>query len=130
MKKTFSISELSNEFDLTTRTLRFYEEKGLLSPKRVGQNRLYSEADRVRLRLILRGKRLGLSLEESKDIILMYDPTTNNKKQLQTLIERIREKRRQLEQQENDLKVMILDLRDYEERCLETLGQQRNSGVE
>ena len=100
MTKHHSISDLSQEFDITTRTLRFYEEKGLISPERQGQNRIYSAADRARLKLILRGKRLGLTLEESSGIIAMYDPQTNNKKQLQTLIHKIREKRHQLEQQQ------------------------------
>ncbi|MBT5293953.1 MAG: MerR family DNA-binding transcriptional regulator [Cellvibrionales bacterium] len=126
MTKHYSISDLSQEFDITTRTLRFYEEKGLLSPERQGQNRIYSAADRARLKLILRGKRLGLTLEESSGIIAMYDPQTNNKKQLQTLIHKIREKRHQLEQQQKDLELMILDLNDSEERCLITLGAPKN----
>ncbi|WP_156504026.1 MerR family DNA-binding transcriptional regulator, partial [Oleiphilus sp. HI0066] len=71
---SYSISELSHEFDITTRTMRFYESEGLLSPKRDGQTRIYAEADRVRLKLILRGKRLGLSLAESKELIDMYKP--------------------------------------------------------
>lgn len=126
MTKHHSISDLSQEFDITTRTLRFYEEKGLISPERQGQNRLYSTADRARLKLILRGKRLGLTLEESSGIIAMYDPQTNNKRQLQTLINKIREKRHQLEQQQKDLELMILDLNDSEERCLITLGGPKN----
>jgi len=126
MTKHHSISDLSQEFDITTRTLRFYEEKGLISPQRQGQNRIYSAADRARLKLILRGKRLGLTLEESSGIIAMYDPQTNNKKQLQTLIHKIREKRHQLEQQQKDLELMILDLNDSEERCLITLGTPKN----
>ena len=126
MTKHHSISDLSQEFDITTRTLRFYEEKGLISPERQGQNRIYSAADRARLKLILRGKRLGLTLEESSGIIAMYDPQTNNKKQLQTLIHKIREKRHQLEQQQKDLELMILDLNDSEERCLITLGMAKN----
>ena len=126
MTKHHSISDLSQEFDITTRTLRFYEEKGLISPERQGQNRIYSASDRARLKLILRGKRLGLTLEESSGIIAMYDPQTNNKKQLQTLIHKIREKRHQLEQQKKDLELMILDLNDSEERCLITLGAPKN----
>ena len=101
---------------MTTRTLRFYEEKDLLSPKRQGQNRIYSSADRTRLKLILRGKRLGLSLDESADIIRMYDPQTDNKKQLRALIQKIRDKRLQLEKQRDDLEQMIIDLKGWEER--------------
>jgi len=129
MTKHYSISDLSQEFDITTRTLRFYEEKGLLSPERQGQSRIYSAADRARLKLILRGKRLGLTLEESSGIIAMYDPQTNNKKQLQTLIHKIREKRHQLEQQHKDLELMMLDLNDSEERCLASLGQAKNVNI-
>lgn len=122
MNKQYTIRELADEFDVTTRTLRFYEEKGLLSPTRDGTSRLYSSADRTRLRLILRGKRLGLSLEESSSIVLMYDSAKSNNDQLQSLITKIREKRAQLIDQQNDLELMLLDLRDAEERCLAALG--------
>ena len=122
MTQHYTIRELADEFDVTTRTLRFYEEKGLLNPTRNNTTRLYSSADRTRLRLILRGKRLGLSLEESSAIVLMYAPSKSNDDQLQTLIAKIREKRTQLTQQQNDLKLMLLDLRDAEERCLAALA--------
>ena len=85
----YSIRDLSRDFDVTTRTLRFYEEKGLLEPERLGQKRLYTAADRVRLKLILRGKRLGFSLDESAELIAMYDPESNNAPQLQALIDKI-----------------------------------------
>jgi len=116
MSSQYSIRELSQEFDVTTRTLRFYEEKGLLSPSRSGQNRTYSAADRARLILILRGKMLGLSLEQSSDLIAMYDPASNNKKQLETLIEKIQSRRHQLEAQKQELERMIVDLETWEER--------------
>ncbi|MFT5561401.1 MAG: DNA-binding transcriptional MerR regulator, partial [Litorivivens sp.] len=98
MVNQYSIRDLSQEFGVTTRTLRFYEEKGLLSPARTGQNRVYSAADRARLILILRGKILGLSLEQSADLISMYDPDSNNQKQLEALIDKIHSRRLQLEQ--------------------------------
>lgn len=116
MSNQYSIRELSQEFDVTTRTLRFYEEKGLLSPTRSGQNRTYSAADRARLILILRGKTLGLSLEQSTDLIAMYDPASNNKRQLETLIEKIQSRRHQLEVQKHELERMIVDLETWEER--------------
>ena len=116
MNNQYSIRELSQEFDVTTRTLRFYEEKGLLSPARAGQNRTYSAADRARLILILRGKTLGLSLEQSADLIAMYDPDSNNKKQLEALIEKIQSRRHQLEIQKQELERMIVDLEAWEER--------------
>ncbi len=121
--KTFTISDLAAEYDVTTRAIRFYEEKGLLAPTRNGNNRIYTAADRTKLKLILRGKRLGLTLEESRDIIEMYDPAHGNVDQLQKLIAKFRDKRAQLEQQFHDLELMILDLRDAEEKCLEALAQ-------
>ena len=122
MTQRFTIRELANEFDITTRTLRFYEEKGLLHPTRNNTTRSYSSGDRTRLRLILRGKRLGLTLEESSAIVLMYESNSKNTTQLQALIKKIRQKREQLLQQQNDLELMLLDLRDAEQQCLEELG--------
>ena len=120
--KPYSISELAAEFDITTRTIRFYEEKGLLRPARKGSNRVYSAGDRVKLKLILRGKRLGFSLEESASIVAMYDPEQGNVDQLQKLIATIRGKRSELQQQLHDLEVMMDDLRESEEKCLQTLA--------
>ena len=77
----YSISDLCKEFEVTPRTARYYEDIGLLSPSRRGQTRVYSAADRTRLRLILRGKRLGLSLEDSRQIIDMYEPGKSNTEQ-------------------------------------------------
>lgn len=123
MKQDYSIRELAEEFDVTTRTLRFYEEKGLLNPSRSGQTRVYTMADRTRLKLILRGKRLGLSLDESAEIILMYDPVGTNSKQILTLIDKIQDKRLQLEQQKKDLELTLLDLEAAEQRCSESLSK-------
>lgn len=120
---THSISDLASEFDVTTRTIRFYEEKGLLTPTRSGQTRVFSAADRIKLKLILRGKRLGISLEESRSIIEMYDPEHGNADQLQVLIQKIRDKRSQLNQQLHDIEAMMLDLKDAEEKCLEALDE-------
>jgi len=121
MSRQYSISELATEFDITTRSIRFYEEKGLLQPTRNGQARIYSAADRTKLRLILRGKRLGLSLEESRDIIEMYDPQRDNSPQLQRLIDKIREKREMLQRQLRDIETLLLDLDDAEARCVDAL---------
>jgi DNA-binding transcriptional MerR regulator len=122
MAKHYTIRELADEFDVSTRTLRFYEEKGLLEPTRNNTSRSYSGADRTRLRLILRGKRLGLTLEESSAIVLMYDPSKSNDDQLQTLIAKIRDKRSHLLQQQKDLKLMLHDLKEAEQRCVEALN--------
>ena len=120
--QSWSIRDLASEFNITPRTLRFYEEKGMLNPSRDRHNRRYSSADRTRLRLILRGKRLGLTLEESNDIIAMYDPASGNQAQLQRLLDKIRDKRAQLEQQQRDLRALIKDLGAAEQRALDSLS--------
>jgi DNA-binding transcriptional MerR regulator len=126
MNSEYSIREMSREFGVTTRTLRFYEEKGLLAPVRYGQNRIYSAADRARLILILRGKKLGLSLEQSGDLISMYDPDSNNKKQLEALIKKIQSRKQQLEIQKHELDRMIVDLEDWEQRSLTAMAGKDN----
>ena len=119
---TYSISDLAGEFDVTTRTIRFYEEKGLLRPKREGTRRIYSPADRTRLRLILRGKRLGLSLDESAEIIGMYGTSASNRRQLDRLLGRIAERRADLRSQQADLQAMLEELDRAEARCREALA--------
>ena len=125
--RTYSISDLAKEFDITTRTIRFYEDKGLLSPSRQGQTRIYSGGDRTILKLILRGKRLGFSLEQSREIINMYDPSSNNQEQLTTLLESIRAKREQLQRQLQDIEMMMLDLQESEQRCLEAIDNTQSA---
>ena len=119
---TYTIRDLAEEFDITTRTLRFYEEKGMLSPHRQGQLRIYNAGDRTRLKLILRGKRLGLDLQESSEIIAMYNPGTNNQKQLKALLAKIGEKKIQLVRQQEDLDAMFEDLKLWEKNCTEALS--------
>ena len=122
----YSISDLCKEFDITTRTIRHYEDLDLLSPSRRGQSRVYTPSDRTRLRLILRGKRLGLSLEDSRQIIDMYEPGKTNINQLNTLIDAIRVQRSKLNQQLDDISKLLKDLNDAEANCviaLKTNGQ-------
>jgi len=121
---SYSIRDLAQEFDITTRTLRFYEEKGLLSPQRQGQVRTYNAGDRVRLKLILRGKRLGLDLQESSEIISMYSPGTSNVKQLKALLRKIQEKKSRLVRQQEDLDAMIIDLESWETNCQQALADR------
>ena len=116
MSAIYSISDLSSKFGVTPRALRFYEEKGLLKPTRNGQSRRYSQADRARLTLILRGKALGLSLDESAELIGMYDPGSNNEEQIHRLIEKIQARREQLLAQKIELEHMIQDLDAWEQR--------------
>jgi DNA-binding transcriptional MerR regulator len=123
MSNTYTISDLASEFDVTTRTIRFYEEKGFLKPDREGTRRIYSSSDRTKLRLILRGKRLGLSLDESAEIVLMYGSRRNNRKQLEKLLARIQEKQVELKSQQQDLEFMLLDLRNAENKCLNALTE-------
>ncbi|PIE20665.1 MAG: MerR family transcriptional regulator [Neptuniibacter caesariensis] len=129
-KKTYSISDLAKEFDLTTRSIRFYEDQKLLFPGRKGQTRIYSSQDRVRLKLILRGKRLGFSLAETRELFELWDETSRgSEKQLRLLLEKINERRAELEQQLEDIAMLQEELNTAEARCLETLNdvQQKHT---
>ena len=118
---SFSISELSKSFDVTPRAIRFYEDQGLLSPLREGTRRVYQEKDRVRLRLILRGKRLGFPLSEIKEIFDLYDNEMGEETQLKVLIRKIQERRVRLEQQRDDIEVVLTEMLDVEKRAEEAL---------
>lgn len=120
----YGISDLAKEFDITPRTIRFYESKGLLSPRREGQKRIYDASDRVRLKLILRGRRLGFSLDESLEIIELYNPNNNNKKQLKTYLEKIQKKQHALAEQLKDIKAIQKSLKEAETRCLDALANE------
>jgi DNA-binding transcriptional MerR regulator len=122
--RSFTIRELASEFEVTSRTIRHYEDLGLLSPGRRGQTRIYSAADRTRLKLILRGKRLGLSLEESRTIIAMYDPLEGNRAQLERLLARVREQRETLLGRRRDLEAMLRELDEAEAGCLAALERE------
>jgi DNA-binding transcriptional MerR regulator len=126
---THTISELAQEFGITTRTIRFYEEKGLISPMREGQKRLYSNSDRVRIKLILRGKRIGMTLQECVDFIDMYDPEHNNAEQLRSLIDNVKRRRESLLQQKRDIDDMLAGLDEVQSLCEESLagGKTRNN---
>jgi DNA-binding transcriptional MerR regulator len=123
----FSITDLRKEFGVTTRTMRHYEEIGLINPSRRGQTRVYSSADRTRLRLILRGKRLGLSLEDSRQIIDMYEPGKTNIEQLNSLIAAIRQQREKLNQQLDDISNLLKDLKKAESDCINALKTNRQN---
>lgn len=123
--KTYSISELAKEFDITTRSIRFYEDQGLLTPLRQGQTRIYSRRDRVRLKLILRGKRLGFSLSETGQLFELYDADKSSVTQLSTMLKLIEHKKAELHQQMDDIKVVLMELVTVEKRCRETLDQAK-----
>ncbi|MCL1037811.1 MerR family DNA-binding transcriptional regulator [Shewanella submarina] len=128
MQTTYSISDLSKEFDITTRSIRFYEDQGLLKPKRRGQTRIYSLKDRVRLKLILRGKRLGFSLAETRRLFEMYDADKTSTTQLNTMLELIEEKKTSLQQQMDDIKVVLMELNSAEQQCLAALEENKVQG--
>ncbi|MGS2717587.1 MerR family transcriptional regulator [Eionea flava] len=121
----YSISDLANEFSISHRTLRFYEEKGILHPKREKQNRVYSIDDRSMLKLVLRGKRLGFTLNESLSIIKLYDPVSGNKEQLVILQEKIKEKLDFLDNQKVEIDLMIKDLNEAESRCIDSMKNDK-----
>ncbi|MFQ1741696.1 MerR family transcriptional regulator [Aeromonas veronii] len=118
---TYSISELAHEFDVTPRTIRYYEDEGLLTPQREGQTRIYSHRDKIRLKLTLRGKRLGFSLAEIRELFEMYDTDKSSKTQLHSMIQLIEEKRRALHQQLEDIQMVMSELSAAEQRCLNSL---------
>ncbi|GLS84318.1 MerR family transcriptional regulator [Paraferrimonas haliotis] len=117
VKGTYSISELSKEFDVTTRSIRFYEDQGLLKPRRKGQTRIYSLKDKVRLKLVLRGKRLGFSLAETRRLFELYDADKSSSSQLQTMLEMIDQKKQELKQQMDDIQVVLMELNASEAQC-------------
>src|SRR5450759_5363108 len=106
MTTTYTITELATEFGITTRTIRHYEHEGLLSPRREGLNRLFCNRDRVRLKLALRGKRLGLSLAEIRELFDLYDMAHDEKRQLQEYLTKLEKRRALLAQQREDIEVM------------------------
>jgi DNA-binding transcriptional MerR regulator len=123
---TYSITDLSKEFDITTRTIRFYEDKGLISPQREGQRRIYSPRDRVRLRLIMRGKRLGFALSEIQEMIDLYDTDRSEVTQLQVLLDHIKERRTALMQQQQDINAMLEELDTLEDQCSAILQEKKS----
>ncbi len=123
--RLFTITELAAEFDITPRAIRFYEDMGLLSPAREGRNRVYTHRDRTRLKLTLRGKRLGLSLQEIKQLVDMYDAAgADTAPQLKAFLEVLAQHRRQLEQQLEDIEVTLEEISQHEERCRALLAQR------
>lgn len=127
MTTTFSISELAREFGVTTRTIRHYEDEGLLSPRREGTNRLFSNRDRVRLKLALRGKRLGFSLAEIRELFDLYDLAHDEKRQLQEFLSKLEKRRAMIEQQREDMEVMLNELAFFENQCRRLLAEKQRS---
>jgi DNA-binding transcriptional MerR regulator len=123
--KTYSISELSKEFDVTTRAIRLYEESGLLAPERDGSKRIYQDRDKVRLQLIMRGKRIGFTLAQVKEMFDLYDskPVEGEKKQIIYLLEVMEQRLEVLRLQREELELAVVDIESVCERARETLSE-------
>ena len=120
--RSFTITELAVEFDITPRAIRFYEDVGLLAPERVGRNRVYTHRDRTRLKLTLRGKRLGLSLQEIKRLVEMYDSPSDTRQQLTAFLGVLQDHREALERQREDIELTLGEIAQHEERCRRLLA--------
>ncbi len=120
--QTYTITELAREFNVTPRAIRFYEDHGLLTPTRARRSRVYSKADRTRLKLTLRGKRLGLSLAEIRELIDMYDGVRNSAPQLERLLKVLAVRRAALEQQREDIEAVLGEIAMLEQQCINLLG--------
>jgi DNA-binding transcriptional MerR regulator len=120
-RTTWSITEMADEFGVTLRTIRHYEDVGLITPERRGTSRLFHTRDRIRLQLILRGKRLGFSLPEIRTIVNMYDEQPGEAGQLQYLLDQIDVRRSELEQLRRDIDETMTELAHVEQRCREDL---------
>jgi DNA-binding transcriptional MerR regulator len=122
---TFTITELAQEFDVTPRAIRFYEDMGLLEPARAGRNRVYSQRDRTRLKLTLRGKRLGFALQQIRDLVTMYDTDSDTVPQLEAFLAALDAHRSSLAQQLEDIRVTLDEITQHEARCRQLLAQAR-----
>lgn len=122
---TWTISELAREFDVTPRTIRFYEDQGIVSPAREGRNRIFGPRDRTRLKLALRGKRLGLQLSEILTLIDMYDGPGDTEVQLRQYLAVLAQHRATLEQQRRDIEDTLQEIAVQERQCHDLLARQR-----
>ncbi|RCS25176.1 MerR family DNA-binding transcriptional regulator [Phyllobacterium salinisoli] len=120
--KTYRIGDLANEFGVSLRTLRFYEDKGLLNPRRAGTTRLYTRSDRTRLRLVLFGRKVGFTLRELKHLIDLYEPEGANMRQMRAVLDKSTRQLTRLEQQRATLDESIADLREVIEYVLGKMG--------
>lgn len=126
-QRTYSISDLAKEFDITTRAIRFYESEGLLNPQRDGRNRLYSQRDHTRLKLILRGKRLGFALDEIGQMFELYDSPIGELAQLRHVLDKIEQRKQVLKQQLEDIQLSLHELKEFESQCRNRLKQMRSN---
>ena len=127
MDPVYTISELAKEFKITTRAIRHYEDEGLLSPRRDGSSRLFNHRDRVRLKLALRGKRLGFSLADLRELFDLYDNARDERKQLEVLLGKLERHRAELEQRSEDIAVMLSEITFFENQCRKSLAKAANA---
>jgi len=121
--KYYSITELTREFGVSTRTLRFYEDEGLIHPERRGRTRLFRPADRRLIQEILRGRRIGFTIAEIRDIIRVYKDPPGEVGQLELLMKKVNEKRDELRQKRRDIDETLAELDHVEEACLTRLAE-------
>jgi len=124
MDRLYSVTELARETEVTPRAIRFYEDKGLLAPRRVGTTRVFTYRELGRLKIILRGKRLGFSLAEIKDYLDLYDADPSQASQLQLLVAKVRERLADLEHQRRDIDITLNELRNIEHQALAALEER------
>jgi DNA-binding transcriptional MerR regulator len=127
MRDRHTISELAQEFGITTRTIRYYEDQGLLNPERDGINRVFSSRDRARLKLALRGKRLGFSLSEIRELFELYDISRGEQRQAEVFLAKLDRQRAVLEQQREDIEIMLSEISFFADQCRRLL-KDKNGG--
>jgi DNA-binding transcriptional MerR regulator len=120
---TFGIGDLAREFGVTARTIRFYEDRGMIAPRRAGQRRIYGARDRTRLKLILRGRRLGFSLAEIAEIVDLYDAPRGEARQLTRLMDKIAARRAELKAKRRDIEASLKDLDNVSRECRKRLSE-------
>ena len=120
---TYTISDLAREFALTPRAIRFYEIEGLIAPRRRGQARIYGERERTRIKLILRGKRLGLALAEIRELLDLYEATRSERPQLTKFLQVLAARRAMLKQQQEDIAIVLAEIDSLERQCRKRLRQ-------
>jgi DNA-binding transcriptional MerR regulator len=126
-QRTWTVGELAADLGVTTRTLRFYEAEGLIAPGRAGANRVYGARDRARLRLILRGRRFGMTLAECREIVDMYDGADSSEElQLTVLLDRLDQIAAELRQRQEDLRRTLAEVTDVADRCRSRLTELRS----
>lgn len=126
---TYSITELAKEFGITPRAIRFYEDQRLLNPRREGRRRIYCQRDRTRLKLILRGKRLGFALSETRELFDLYDNARNEEKQLRYFLDLLNERRAILKQQQRDIEAVLHEINTAEAECHKLIDEMKPLGT-